>query len=99
MLKQASCVLAALLLAACQQTGTPAPATAQTNNTEQSADVKVASNDDGNKVVCDKSREMGTFIKSKRCRTKNRINEERRDAQDMMEGMRTNGQAVPIDRN
>ncbi len=97
MLKQASCVLAALLLAACQQTEAPAPATAKTNSTAQTTDIKVASNDDENKVICEKSREMGTFIKSKRCRTKGRIEAERKDAQEMMEGIRSNSQAIPVD--
>lgn len=99
MLKQSGCVLLALMLTACQQTEAPAPATAQTNSTAQTSDIKVASNDEANKIVCDKSREMGTFIKSKRCRTKGRIEAERKDAQGMMENMRTNGQSVPIDRN
>ncbi|WP_337880718.1 hypothetical protein [Rheinheimera sp.] len=98
MLKQSGCVLIALLLAACQQTPKTEQGAATNTTTEKAAAIKTAQHADNNKLVCEQSRTTGSLIKGKRCRTKQRIEEERRDSQEMIEGIRANSQAIAIDR-
>lgn len=89
MIKQLGCIALTLSLLACQQVPAPATTMATVSQTPANDEVKTATTASPDKVVCEQSRTTGSFIKSKRCRTVAQIEEERKDAQSAMQGIRS----------